>query len=259
MARRDIEGLARRARQRARALGGILALLLAGRISEVRFNAATGRFVLRDTSVSPAEIRRQLGTLEGRVARIMDGYAARLEAGEWTVERWHEAMAELLEESHILFGALAIGSVLGATVDATVKARAARDLKYLARWEALELRGIPPSGQALTGARGYRPPKESRRRNPRARRRRHRAYLRSMFITYAQLDQQVQVALGMKFCRRRLTAQESCTRRHALLGCVEVHAMGWMPVAEMPPIGTLRCGQFCKCYLEFRRRDPRLP
>lgn len=238
MARRDVERLARQAGARASALGGILALLLAGRIAEVRFNRTTGRFVLRGQSVGAAEIRRQLGVLEGRVARTMDLYAAKLMAAEWSVGRWHEEMAALIEESHILFGALALGSVAAAARDATVLARTERDLKYLGKYAA-----------------------KGRAENPRRRRRRHRAYMRSMFITFAQLDQQLQIALGMKFCRRRLTAQESCRRKPGtiLLGCVEVHRMGWMPVEEMPPIGTLRCGQFCKCYLEYRRRDPRLP
>jgi hypothetical protein len=81
---------------------------------------------------------------------------------------------------------------------------------------------------------------------------RGRAYLQSAYVTYEVIDHRLHIDEGFVLARRILTPAEHChTRPDGKEGCFEVAAKGWLDIREMPPIGTLVCGQFCKCYIIY--------
>lgn len=75
---------------------------------------------------------------------------------------------------------------------------------------------------------------------------RAKSYLRAATITYNVVEQKVRDLIGgYTECRRIRRASESCS------ACID-WSYRWMPIQDMPPIGTLQCGGRCRCYLEYR-------
>lgn len=210
--------------------GGALAILLAIKAhSAVRFDNTRLRFFVGDKIVPIVELRKQLDLLETKLAKTMDLYAARLQSGQWTIDKWREEMEALIKESHSLFGALAMGSVALAAVSGTVLARTDRDLYYLGKF----------AGDI----------KAKKVKSPLMLKRRAKSYIRSMRITYAEIELKLHIAAGFKEAKRILRANESCPR------CLYYRGR-WIKIELMPPIGSLSgsdgCGQYCKCYLIYR-------
>lgn len=84
---------------------------------------------------------------------------------------------------------------------------------------------------------------------PRAKR-----YVANVRRIFSDIYSDIQAPLKQDvWCRRRRTAGESCR------DCVRWAGYGWMPYSQMARIGTLLCGQYCKCYLEFREGPPPSP
>lgn len=52
--------------------------------------------------------------------------------------------------------------------------------------------------------------------------------------------------------RRVLRPGDSCTDSASRPGCIELAAQGWVPIAEMVPIGDATCLVNCRCGEEFR-------
>jgi len=78
--------------------------------------------------------------------------------------------------------------------------------------------------------------------------RRAALYSAAIRITFHQQYAKEQKAIRdgeQEKVRRTLNAAESC------IECVYYAGLGFIPLDEMPELGTLECGPFCRCHLEF--------
>lgn len=222
----ETQRLIRKARARAAAFGGVLVVLLAIRShNHIRFDPAKVRFIVNGRSISLTAVRKQLDILEGKLARQMNAYAAKLQSREWSLDRWHSEMEQLIRDGHSIFGTLAAGTFTAAVVSPILLRKLERDLSYLG---------------------GFKRDIKRKRLSPQMIRARARSYLRSMRVTYMQLEQQLHIAAGFRYAKRVITAKESCK------GCIRWEGK-WVLIDRMPPIGTLNCLQFCRCYLIYKR------
>jgi hypothetical protein len=238
MSKRNVDQLIKQAQVFANDTDGILLLLFTlknNRIRKVTFDK--GHFKINERVLSFRDLQIQLRKFDDKLAKKILKYAEFLSLGIWTLEKWHREMEKLIENSHILYGALAIGSILFAIKDGTVIRRIERDKSYLEKFKKDIFRGkYTQDNKEISSIKI---------------RNRGRSYIRSASITYANLVHKLHITLGYKEAKRILTAKESCKRIQALNGCIDIGGI-WMPIKEMPPIGTLVCGQYCLCYLIFR-------
>lgn len=236
----DFDRLIEQANKTAQQWGGLVSLLLAikaGRSAYVTFRPREAAFFVDGRKVGVELIRKELGRVELRIAVTIIAYNEKLWRGEWTIEKWRSEMEKLVRDSHYILGGLALGSLFAALDFDTVDRHVGRDVAALVRFaRAFEIKQIP--SLPLMQNRG-------------------RAYLRSFYMTYEQVNHQVHILGGFREGKRILTPAEHCrTRTHghgvAEIGCFEAALRGWLPIASVAPIGTLICGQFCKCYIIYR-------
>lgn len=221
-------------------MGGLVAILLAVKAKKTRdiqWDAKEARFKVDGKVIPMTRIRRELGRMELKVAALILSYNAKLWAKEWTLDKWRSEMAKLAQDSHILFGALALGGLVVSARDLTVQRRTTRDLAALKRFARAIKNGLTPSLPVVNN--------------------RSRTYLRSWYVTYHLLSHRAHILAGYTEARRRLTPAEHCRTKHTaeglIDGCWEVARKGWMPILQMPPLGTLVCLQFCKCWIQYRK------
>lgn len=230
----ELDKLIDRVKKTAKSFGGLLSLLLGIRAG-AKVNFVNAKFIVDGRAVPAELIQKELGRVELKVAALIFSFNERLWNKQWTLEKWREEMDKLLENNHVLMGAIALGSFAASASSETVVRRIARDKAAIERFSKALSYGQIPS-LALMQNRG-------------------RAYLRSLYVTYQLVKHQAHIIAGYNEARRILTPAEHCrtqTKPPYLEGCLEVAAKGWLDIVKMPPIGTLHCGQFCKCYLIYR-------
>ncbi len=232
----EFDRLVKQADKAVHRMGGLLLLLLAVErhgLAMVEWDSTKSQFYIDGTSVSFNTIQLQLGVLESKLANTIAEYNKELYQHKITTDEWKKKMQALVENSHVLMGALALGGIEVAANNPVVVRKISGDIEALQRWAAsLKVKKLPSLAMLLN---------------------RGRAYIRSSYITYQVLNQRAHIALGYTEAKRILTAAEHCrTDRHGHAGCLETAARGWLDIREMPPIGSLVCGQFCKCHLIYR-------
>lgn len=222
----EIDAEKRRARELAQLIGGSLAVLLGLRTAEkpVVWDPATARFIVDGRFVSMDTVRAALRTLEVRTGVKMSQLAEQLTAGLITLDQWQSSFRELVGSSHILAAALAVGSIAAAAESATVQENIERERKFADGFA----RDIPRKQLSKPTIKA-----------------RAKSYLLAAAITFGVVQQAVKAASGYNEAMRTRTAEESCG------DCIEV-ADTWMPIEDMPPLGSLKCGWRCRCYLEYR-------
>lgn len=231
----DFEQLIVRAKKTAGSFGGLLSLLLAIKRGAPNVSFAGASFYVDGTKVAAALIQKELDRVELRIAALIFSYNEKLFKKEWTLAKWREEMDKLVEDSHLLFAGLALGSIALAAASTTVIRRVDRDKTAVGRFaRALRYKQVP--SLPLANNRG-------------------RTYIRSFRVSYQILEHKEKIDAGYTEAKRVLTPAEHC---HTELkppyrdGCFEVAAKGWMDIRDMPPIGSLLCAQFCKCHLIYR-------
>jgi hypothetical protein len=234
------EQLIEQAKKTAGRFGGLLSLLLAvkrGSKITVNFDRNQAAFIVDGDKVNEALVQKELGRIELKIAALIRDYNEKLFKKQWTLAKWREEMDKLVETSHLLFAALALGGLGAAAASVDVKRRIKRDKTAVVRFaRALRYKQIPSLPLAQN---------------------RGRAYLRSFYVTYQLLDQKTHIDAGFTEAKNILSAAEHCRtsiQGQAIhrQGCYETALRGWLLIKDMPPIGTRVCGQFCKCHLIYR-------
>lgn len=246
----EFNKLVRQASKTARDLGGLTSLLLSLKEkggTTIKWDSRLAQFEVNGKQIPQAQVLVELSRIDLRIGNIVDQYNKKLFSGLWTLRKWTEEMLKLIDDGHMIFAALAVGGLAIAAASPLLARRRQRDRRYLRRYSSALRTGIAvpdekESGRTLTASRA---------------RSRSRAYVRSLYVTFHLLWHRAHIAAGYKLARRILSPAEHCRDKiidgQMVKGCLETARQGWIPIQEMPAIGTLVCKQFCKCRIQFRR------
>lgn len=244
----------------AATIGGLLALLLGLRrdpLVTVRFDPTTATFVVNGKPLPVEVIRDEMTRIEARFASKINKVSNDLALGKISIPEWEEEMRKIVASSHILYAALASGSTSAAVTTPIVYFRIESEMKFLdgmVRQLKLFADDTPQSSTPTSSKRlsfdsdlksskpidPYKPKFHGHRINGRA-----VSYLFAATATYAVVEYRLKKELGYSEAIRVRTAAESCE------GCLRF-AGKWMPIEEMPVIGSLDCGSKCRCFLKYR-------
>ncbi len=133
-------------------------------------------------------------------------------------------MKELVGSSHVVMAALAAGSIAAAVTNLTVQRAIAGQRKFVNNFANDITRKKLAAG--TIGARAT-------------------SYLLAAAVTFGVVEQAVRTAIGYTEARRMRTAAESCS------GCI-YYSGRWISIGAMPPIGSLQCRHYCRCFIEYR-------
>lgn len=230
MTEAEIKQAEKDAENDAGALAILLLLLMmkpgSNEARRVQFDSATGRFYFDGKTVSIRSIRAYLNRIEDRFGRKLSKLTQDLEAGRVTLAEWKRVFDRTVTSSHILAGALALGGIAVAVRNSKVQTRIADELKFADAF-AESIRSKKAGSFSKIRSRA-------------------KSYLMAASVTYSQIEQDVRGLMGMQTEAKRIRrAAESC------LGCIQ-YSYRWIPIADMPPIGSLQCRQHCRCYVIYR-------
>lgn len=241
-----VDELIAQARKVAQDMGGLIAVLLAvsaHKSATIFWDKKNLKFALNGKLIGVSQIRVELERVESKLAGTIKTYMESLFSGKWTVEQWRSAMDSLIGGSHAMYAALAVGGLAAVSqtgVAELVVRKASRDLRALAGFQDdVEAKRVPVVTKAVN---------------------RGKSYLRSIYVTYHVLDQRFHNLQGYEEAKNILRPAEHChsgplpVAKNDLPGCVQVAELGWIRTSDMIPIGSRRCGQYCKCYLIFRKK-----
>lgn len=213
----------------------------------VEFDPRRGVYRIDGKVVSLTTIRVLLAQIEKIGAKRIALHTELLKAKKITVATWLLRMAITLRVSHLMMSALALGGLDKATADAATNQRITDELRYLNGFGA-DIKAGRLSDAKLSA--------------------RAKSYTLAMPITYWTVDQNLKKSLQTvkrvtkvrnqpfpvdvleikkeyREARRYRRASESCAGCRAASGY-------WMPIDEMPPIGSLDCGGRCRCFIVYR-------
>lgn len=219
-------------------VGGDLAVLLGILLSNrvVRLSA-NGNWYIDGRKVSDQSLRNFLDRIQavasGRAsANASDLLARRIDNQEF-VRRHNVLVAAAL----FLASALALGSLELAAKDGATIREILRQSKYAAKFGKDIAAGKVPDVAV---------------------KRRVLAYFLALFLLFHGRRLQKAKIYGYTEARRYLTDAEHCTPnpnsgvKYTPNDCPGWAAKKWVPIHTIPPIGTLNCHQFCKCYIRYR-------
>jgi len=237
----QFDDLVKQAHKAARDMGGLASLLLtvqSRKVNDIQWDAKKVRFIVNGRTISIVSIRKELMRINTTLARKVEEYNYLLQLKVWSITKWREEMLKLIQNSHIILAALTVGTIAAAVAEPTTLRRIDRDIGALARYTtAIKQKTIPSNLSMLN---------------------RSRAYLRSFAVTYHVLLHRAHIRAGFTEAKRMLSSAEHC-RSGSLKdgtfveGCLEVANKGWMPIRDMPILGSLRCKQWCLCWIIFRK------
>ena len=203
-----------------------LLLLLGLKRSErsVTYDQRLGRFRIDGRLVSTATIRRLLADIE----RVFGKQAQRLTADYFdakiTLDEWSAAMERKLTSAHWAAAGLSAGG-LGLALQSGILAATL--------------------GQQIGFKNGFADDLKKGKVSENKARSRAKSYTKAVYITYCVVEHGIK-RLIYREARRIRRALESCP------ACVDYATRGWIPVEQMPSIGSLTCRWNCRCVIEYR-------
>lgn len=225
----------------------LLLLLFLGRSNirtnrTVEFDRRKGVFKIDGKVVSLTSIRVLIAQIEKisakRLAKHLDEYLA----GKISVEEWRKRSALTLMVSHRMAAALALGGIDQTVNNEELRQKTSEELKYLSGFASDIKAGKLTSAKMAARA---------------------KSYTLAVATTYWVIDQiekerlrsikRVKKITGVAWiedkpfteARRYRRASESCP------GCIEYSGY-WMPIKDMPSIGSLQCRSHCRCFIVYR-------
>lgn len=185
-----------------------------------RYRDAKGRFI------SPRAVRRQIDRVTEVVRDDLKAIGKSLATGAVTIGAWQILMRDKLKTAHSLVSAIGKGGRKQMTnADwGKVGAGLKKQYSYLNRLaKDIELGKVVAAFQIE---------------------RRSAAYAMSLRPAYYGLATVAEQAGDAILVRRVINSKEGCAE-------CESYADDFIPIDEMPPIGSLQCSVFCLCTLEF--------
>jgi hypothetical protein len=217
--RRQIE------RDYAEAGVGLLVLLgLRSTGQRVEFDKRLGQFRIDGRLVSPETIRRLVNQISSIAKSKINRVTELLISGSYSSERWLEEMRRILKGGHAIASGLAYGGLDDTDGFLSFQKRFNEEDDYLIGLFAGFAAGAVSFARLQARA---------------------QMYASAIYITWQFGTQEQKGGQEYIEAMRIRTAAESCS------GCIE-YANRWLPIAQMPPIGSLQCRSNCKCFLIYR-------
>jgi hypothetical protein len=217
--RRQIE------RDYAEAGVGLLVLLgLRDTGQVIEFDRRLGQFRIDGRLVSPETIRRLMNKVSTVARSQILRVTELLISGSYSSERWLEEMRRILKGGHAIAAGMAFGSLDDTDGFLSFQKRYEEEDNYLIGLYAAFAAGVLSFGRL---------------------RARSQMYASAIYITWQVATGEQKGGQEYTQAMRIRTAAESCK------GCIE-YAGRWIPIGEMPPIGSLQCRSNCKCFLIYR-------
>lgn len=193
----------------------------------ITHNRKTNRFTIGGKVYSPRDVRRQIDKLFEIVKSDMRGLGEALTTGGIDLSTFQILMAEKLRISHGLAASVGKGGREAMALSDWGKVGGGLKKQYgylnnLAR--QIELGKV--SDVQLINRAG--------------------AYSHGVRLAFYGLATVAEKANGAEYARRIINSKEGCPE------CATYADFGWIPVEEMPEIGSLICGVFCLCEVEFK-------
>lgn len=203
-----------------------LLLLLGLRRSErtVIFDQRLGRFRIDGRLVSDATIRRLLADIERIFGRQAQKFTSDYFDGKIDLPTWSAQMERNITSAHWAAAGLTAGGLALALRAGSLALEVNQQIGFKNGF-ADELK----KGKVLRN---------------RARSR-AKSYSKGIYITARKVEHSIK-RLIYKEARRIRRASESCA------ACIDYAGRGWIPIDQMPSIGSLTCRWNCKCFIEYR-------
>lgn len=219
----DDEREQRDAEEFAALIGGMIALFLSRR--KARFDRQRGVWILDGQVVSQRTIRTMIKRMKRIGGMELAALTEKLFADRITLAEWKRDFKKTIRSAHLVAGALATGSVAKAQKASVYRQRIEREEEYLDNFGD-QIRRNQAGSEAKAKARAA-------------------SYMLGAAATFGILEMSERALFGATEAIRIQTAAESCA------GCEE-YGGEWMPIDDMPEIGSLDCGARCLCYIEYR-------
>jgi len=210
----------------------------ARRLAEIFFDQATGtwRYVVAGRRVPDFRIKMGVQRVANAVQRDLRDLTGRLVNGEISRQQWYDAMRSTMKQEYRAAYLASIGGL--ENYDRSEISKFGWRMRPHYRWLDNFLAEIESGKQPLNGFAVVRAG----------------MYGRAANGIYQNERMRVAAEAGFFEARRKLGPnEEHCESTLNRPGCVELADMGWMPIAEMIPIGEATCLSHCLCEMEFRK------
>lgn len=191
------------------------------------YDPKSRRFVKDGRVISRDKVRGLIDALTTTVQKDAKSIAGKFERGDITLAQFELEMRSLLKSGHIIAASIGRGGRIRLTQAdwGRVGYKIKWQYGYLSKF-ARKIEGGRIS-KILTASRAQK-------------------YASALRVTFYQMfAKEGEMAERRPKVRRILNAQESCSE------CLHYASLGFISVDEMPALGELECGDFCKCDLEF--------
>jgi len=208
----------------------------ARRLAEIFFDHSTGvwRYVVAGRRVPDFRIKMGVQRVANAVQRDLRDLTARLVNGEISRQQWYDAMRSIMKQEYRAAYLASIGGL--ENYDRSHVSRFGWRMRPHYRWLDNFLAEIESGAQPLNGFAVVRAG----------------MYARAANAIYENERMRVAEDAGYREARRVLGPNEEHCIDSSRPGCVELFQLGWVPIADMVPIGEATCLSHCLCGLEFR-------
>jgi hypothetical protein len=217
----------RRQIERDYAEAGVALLVLLGLRQtgqRVEWDSRLGQFRIDGRLVSPETIRRVMNRVVSTARTQILLATELLISGSYSNERWLKEMRRILKGGHAIASGLAFGGLDSTDGFLSFRERYDEEDDYLIGfWAAWGAGGVSPARAVARSV----------------------MYASAIYVTWQIATGQQKKGAGFTEAMRIRTAAESCP------GCIQ-YAGRWIPISQMPPIGSLQCRSNCKCYIIYR-------
>ncbi len=185
------------------------------------FKSDKGIYITREA------VRAEITRLQAEISKESTRISRLLFKGDMTLVDWQFGMLELVKKGHVMASAIGHGG---------------RSRMTEARWGKVggklqyEYRSLNQFARQIEQGRVILEAQMVRRAN---------LYAIGIRASYYAGEIAVAKAAGFTKSQRVLHALETCTE------CREWNSKGPVPIDSQPAIGQLKCGQFCRCTLEY--------
>ncbi|HXG85092.1 MAG TPA: hypothetical protein VNI84_13815 [Pyrinomonadaceae bacterium] len=186
-----------------------------------RYRTAGGRFV------SPREVRKTIDKTFETVKKDMRVLGEALTTGGIDLRTFQTLMREQLKISHSLAASIGRGGRRQMSLSdwGKVGGGLKKQYAYLNKLSAQIEKGLVSDVQIINRA---------------------AAYSHGVRLAYYGMTTIAETAGDATVCRRIIQSKEGCKE------CAYYASLGFIPIDEMPEVGSLICGVFCLCEIQFR-------